>query len=663
MKNGLDSILKKICSSTGGDTAYVLEVAKKSPKVLSLYGKLSTGKKKLGSLNNLIAKKKLSIKELKKSPAFTALSNSDGFKSIFVEKFFEEESKTLYLVGFTKSKFPAAKTLSEKLKPSIKSIVKNISSTSVKGAGSTKASPSKTKRAGINQSDNVFNEIAGSILPVLYSIDSENLQYLYISEAVRGLFGYSPEDIYKNKFLISRSIEKEHINDFNTFLDRLRGGEYSVVEYKMKDRFGKEHWIKHTGTPIFKNGEIKHLAGMIEDITEEKSTETKYNRTEERFRLLIDTADDLIFILNGFGYFSMVNKNGAHALGYSPEEMTGRHFLEFIDKNDEPKIAEAFNQILSSENVTTFEANFLDRYDKEVTFEIHAKPLVTDGEVSGMISLGRNITNRKIDDLKIRELNTKLIEANRIISIERERAKHKIGVLEELNKLKGEFISNISHELRTPLASIVGFAETITSDSDLPKEMVKEFSGIILSEGKRLAKLINDVLDFSKLEEGEEELKLEPFNLIFMIREVLSTFEEQITEKKLTLTKEFSSDELKIIGDKNRLSHALTNLVSNSIKFTNSGGRISVIATDYGKEVEIAVSDTGVGIPDKDLPRLFQKFSKIQRPGAPVMGTGFGLVSVKQIVDLHKGFIRVTSQENKGTTFIIRLPKQQINRG
>ncbi|MEW6654927.1 MAG: ATP-binding protein, partial [Bacteroidota bacterium] len=94
-----------------------------------------------------------------------------------------------------------------------------------------------------------------------------------------------------------------------------------------------------------------------------------------------------------------------------------------------------------------------------------------------------------------------------------------------------------------------------------------------------------------------------------------------------------------------------------AIKFTNSGGRISIFIHDFGKEIEVAISDTGIGIPEKDLPNLFQKFGKVTRPGALLTGAGFGLVSTKQIIDLHKGFVKVRSEEDKGTTFIIRLPK------
>lgn len=503
----------------------------------------------------------------------------------------------------------------------------------------------------------IHNETISSITTVLYSTSPDGTNYNFVSEAVRTVFGYSPDDIYKNKKKLLRSIVPAYFKDFKNFIYTLKQGREAAVEYKLRDRFGKEHWVRHTGSPIFKNGEISRIVGTIQDTTEEKITQLKLTNSEERFRMLIDTADDLIFILNGFGYFSMVNKSGSTVLGYTTEEMIGRHFLEFVDKDDEKKIAEAFTKILESSGITIFEINILDRFDKSVLFEIHARPVLADGIVSGMLGIGRNITRRKSDEMKIKELNAKLIEANRIISIERERARHKITVLEELNKLKSEFISNVSHELRTPLASIVGFAETIYFDLDLSKETLKEFSSIILTEGRRLARLINDLLDFSKLESGEEELQKDNIDITDVIENVILSFDKNIKEKNLILTKEFLNRVIIINADSERLKKVFSNILSNAIKFTNSGGRISIFIHDFGKEIEVAISDTGIGIPEKDLPNLFQKFGKVTRPGALLTGAGFGLVSTKQIIDLHKGFVKVRSEEDKGTTFIIRLPK------
>ncbi|MGE5680539.1 MAG: ATP-binding protein [Bacillota bacterium] len=379
--------------------------------------------------------------------------------------------------------------------------------------------------------------------------------------------------------------------------------------------------------------------------------------SEEKFQLLIETANDLIFNLDYYGYFLTVNNYGALALGYKPGEMTGRHFLEFVDDENKTEIAMAFQQILMSDKVISFEVAFRDKFGKKIVFEIQGRPTKVKDAISGLLGIGRDITQRRIDEEKLRELNSKLIEANRLVSIERDRARQQVSVLEELNRLKNEFISNISHELRTPLASIVGFSETIISDPEMPKEMVLEFSSIIMNEGKRLAKLINDVLDFAKMEAGEVAVFKAEFDVVQLLNEIIQSFGETASEKGITITADIPVVNISLNADRERIGQVYQHLISNAIKFTNPGGRITIIAENFTKEFEVIVSDTGMGIPEKDLPNIFQKFYKASRPGTQIPGIGIGLGLVKQIVDLHKGLITVQSELNKGTTFIVKLPK------
>ena len=647
--NKIETNLKKICSLTGADYGYVFAANPKDLTIYAVCGDLDKDDKKLLSLNKLIVKT-VTNSELKASVPFTKIAKEKNIHSIHHQTFADENKADYKLVLLSKQKLIDMRTNSIEIITLLKSISKEVATLKEsKNNFDESSSRSETERN--------FRETFSSIPSILYSANISGMKYNFVTDAVRTLFGYSPEEVYKNELDIVKSIYPCDLKRFEEFITRVKNGESTVIEYRMKDRFGKEHWVRHWGIPIIKDNETIRFVGEIHDITEEKKIQLNLERSEERFRVLVDTADDLIFMLDGFGYFSIINKNGASALGYTPEEMIGKHFLEFVSKEEGSKIAPTFSKILSSSGVITFEVAFLDRFEKEIIFEINAKSTITDGQISGMLSIGRNVSSRKANDQKIRDLNSKLIEANRIISIERERARHKITVLEELNKLKSEFISNVSHELRTPLASIVGFAETILSDTDLPEKTTREFVDIILTEGRRLAKLINDLLDFSKLDSGEEELHKSSVNLVNTLNEVLSTFEKLIGDKGIILSKDYPAEGLIVNVDKERIVKVFSNLISNAVKFTGIGGRINLIMRDYGKEVEFAISDTGVGISEKELPNLFQKFSKVQKPGQQIGGAGFGLVTVKQIVDLHKGFIKVKSETNKGTTFIIRLPK------
>ena len=147
------------------------------------------------------------------------------------------------------------------------------------------------------------------------------------------------------------------------------------------------------------------------------------------------------------------------------------------------------------------------------------------------------------------------------------------------------------------------------------------------------------------------------FNIVELLESVTESFSKQINEKEITLSTDYPHGGITLKAGKDRLAKAFGNLISNAIKFNNSGGRITIITQLIQNEIEISISDTGIGIATKDLPNLFQKFNKINRPGTQIPGAGFGLVTVKQIIDLHKGLIKITSELNKGTTIIIRLPK------
>lgn len=510
----------------------------------------------------------------------------------------------------------------------------------------------------IQEIETRIQETTANIESVLYSSNSSGSEYYFISESVEKMFGYKPQEVYERKYLLMKRIEPEYFGNFKDFSRLLQNGKQATTEFKMLDNKNREVYVRNSGLPIIEDGRVVRVVGVISDITEEKEIQDRLEKSEEKFRLLIETANDLIFTLNSSGYFIMVNRNGAESLGYSSEEMIGKHFLEFVSERNKASIAVSFQRILNSERVTSFESEFIDKLGNFVILEIQARPTKTQGDITGMLGIGRDITDRRKDENKLKELNSKLIEANRLVSIERDRAKQKVTVLEELSKLKNEFISNISHELRTPLASIVGFAETISTDRDLPLDMIYEFNEIMFTEGKRLAKLINDILDFSHLEQGEEALQKTQFNIIELLRDLSGVYEKQAQDKGLALAAEIPDAEIIIEADKERIYRALGHIISNAIKFTDKGGRISIITQDFLKEVEVIISDTGIGIPKEEIPKLFEKFTKINRPGSQVPGAGFGLTVVKQIIDLHKGMIQVKSKIDEGTTFIVRLPKK-----
>jgi PAS domain S-box-containing protein len=381
---------------------------------------------------------------------------------------------------------------------------------------------------------------------------------------------------------------------------------------------------------------------------------------QKKLETILDLEEDLVVFLNKAGLITKVNANGALALEFKEEDLLNRHIIDLIASKYKIETMKAFNDIIDGKPERAFEASLKSYSGNEILFGINARPLYSDGKMSEIVLIGKDITRlREVTD-EIENLKMKLIEANRIISIERQRANQRKSFLEELNKMKSDFVSNISHELRTPLASIIGFSETIDSDPDMPDAMRSEFNTTILNEGKRLARLINDILDISKLEGGGIEIVYVRFDVILMLNEVIDAHIKSAKAKNITLSRELPEEEILIDADKERILQTIGRLLNNAVKFTNEKGRIKVIVKNLFNEIEIIISDTGIGIPETDLPFIFQKFYRVSRPGTEIPGAGLGLVFVKQITDLHKGFITVQSEVGKGTTFAIKIPKNHI---
>ncbi len=406
---------------------------------------------------------------------------------------------------------------------------------------------------------------------------------------------------------------------------------------------------------------------MLEEIIEETSNLGSNNNFDlekllklgdwkELFLGLFDVARELLFILDEDGLIISINQFGASALDFSSQELIGKHFMDLIDPIHAQLVSASINLALKNDS-SFFEASLINKYENVNRYQISIRTVRKDERVIGLIGVGKDVSlQRKIEN-ELADLKPKLAEAERLIALERTRSSHQKMMLDELNKMKSEFVSNISHELRTPLASIVGFSETIASDPNMPVEMRNEFNLIILNEGKRLAKLINDILDLSRMETGRIVINKSKVNIVKLIKRMVENNRGLIEAKYLILTLEVPNDEIIIEVDEERLLQALDSLIDNSIKFTKEGGRIKVILNNLYREVEIIITDTGIGIPKKDIPFLFQKFYKVNRPDSDIPGAGMGLVFVKQIVDLHRGLINIQSEPNKGTSVLVKLLK------
>lgn len=235
---------------------------------------------------------------------------------------------------------------------------------------------------------------------------------------------------------------------------------------------------------------------------------------------------------------------------------------------------------------------------------------------------------------------------------------HDISDLKRLERIRKDFVANVSHELRTPVTVIKGYAETLRkSGIGASPETVERFLTVIQAHADRLASLIGDLLTLSELETAGYTLALHPVALLDVATTARTLLEQKAVEKEITVTIGSLSG-LQVLADVGRLEQILVNLLDNAVKYTPPGGTVDIVVREAGDDVEIAVRDTGQGIPPQDLPRIFERFYRVDSARSRQEGgTGLGLAIVKHIVQLHGGTVRVDSHPGKGTTFTFTLRK------
>jgi two-component system phosphate regulon sensor histidine kinase PhoR len=231
---------------------------------------------------------------------------------------------------------------------------------------------------------------------------------------------------------------------------------------------------------------------------------------------------------------------------------------------------------------------------------------------------------------------------------------HDVSEIRRLESHRREFVANVSHELRTPLTAIRGFAETLGDDS-LPPEQRKRFVEVIGRNAERLSALIEDLLELSRIEGGKHPIALEPIDVAALAGTLLRDMRPRLEARRLRAS--VSGPGVLVLADRRALEQILQNLLDNAAKYTEPGGRIDVRAASDGARVRIEVADTGIGIPDRDRARVFERFYRVDKARSRDLGgTGLGLAIVKHLVQAMDGEVFLTSAEGEGTTFSVLLP-------
>ena len=403
------------------------------------------------------------------------------------------------------------------------------------------------------------------------------------------------------------------------------------------------------------------------DNTARKQIEDERMKLDQRLRdqhfytrSLIESNIDALMTTDPRGIITDVNKQTEALTGCTRDELIGAPFKNYF--TDPTRAQAGIDRVLSEGKVTNYELTARTRDDVQTVVSYNATTFHDrDRKLQGVFAAARDMTELKQFEHELQQKNAELEAASR---------------------MKSEFLANMSHELRTPLNAIIGFSEVLRDGllGDLTDKQ-RGFIGDIFSSGTHLLSLINDILDLSKVEAGKMMLDLDPVEVPPLFMNSLSIIREKAAARQVRLTMDASGAPASLLLDARKLKQIVYNLLSNAVKFTGDGGTVSLharkvaraavgqltpgkvgrtfplVSEEFAEFLEIEVRDSGIGIPEDGLDRLFKPFSQVDSGLARKFeGTGLGLVMVKLLAELHGGTVAVESTAGEGSAFTVWLP-------
>jgi len=398
----------------------------------------------------------------------------------------------------------------------------------------------------------------------------------------------------------------------------------------------------------------RYFTGILRDITALKQTQADQEQLGQSLRdhqfytrSLFEANIDASMTCDPSGIITDVNKQMELLTGCTRDELIGAPFRNYF--TDQQRAEAGIRQVLNEKTVTNYELIARDRDGRQTAVSFNATTYYDrDRRLQGVFAAARDVSDRKRLDRELREKNIEL-ESARVVA-------------EKTSLTKSEFLANMSHELRTPLNSVIGFSEVLQDQMFGPiNEKQQEYLGNILTSGRHLLSLINDILDLTKVESGKMELDLTSFALRETLEASLTMLREKAIKGGIDLRLDVAPEaEVHIVADQRKLKQILFNLLSNAVKFTPATGTVELSVVREGDFLQIAVADSGIGVRESDIPKLFQAFTQLESVYTKGFeGTGLGLALTRQLVELHGGRVWVKSEFGKGSRFSFTLPLGQ----
>ncbi len=367
------------------------------------------------------------------------------------------------------------------------------------------------------------------------------------------------------------------------------------------------------------NDEIQDLAKALNYMSDQvKLRIDQVTASKSHLETVLLSMVEGVMVIDSQANILLVNK-ALCELFYIKEEVVGKKPIEALRNIEIQELAEKI--LDAKKSLETKEVTILIPEERHLL--IHATPILREKKTEGAVLVFHDITD-----------------------------------LRKLERVRRDFVANVSHELRTPATSIKGYAETLLEGALEDKANAKEFIKIIHSDSQRLAYLVNDLLDLAKIESGKLHLDLKPCSIKSILKRVLVMLDKKIKEKRLKIKIDIPPKTAKVLADKESISQVFLNLIDNAIKYSLEGGTVTISAFEKNNMAYIQIKDQGIGIEQKNIQRIFERFYRVDKGRSRQLGgTGLGLAIVKHIVVAHKGSVAVESKFNYGSTFTFTLLK------
>ena len=511
--------------------------------------------------------------------------------------------------------------------------------------------------------DRMFEDIVATIREPLLVLDSE-LKVVLANRSFINSFKVTTEETL-GKFIYDLGNKQWNIAVLRDLLETILPEQTSFDNYEVEHDFatiGKRTMLLNARQIEQAMGKERVILLAIEDITVRKEVEAGLERARKELAIIKKTADEAsefaksvintvrepLIVLDQDLRVVAVSRSFYEFFKVKPEETVGQLIYDLGNKQwNIPRLRDLLETILPEK--TSF-----DNYEVEHDFATIGKRtmLLNARQIEQAMGKERVILLAIEDITKRKEVENGLMKAH-------EELKELTSELTRAARAKSEFLANMSHELRTPLNSIIGFSEVLFDETFGPlNEKQKKYVNNVLTSGKHLLLLINQILDMAKVEAGKMCLTLSTLSMNNLLNEMSMLVEDMVNKKGLQMLFEISEDLPNIEADELKVREVIYNLLSNAVKYTHEGGRLGMRAKKAGSEVEIVVWDMGVGIAPENMEKIFEGFFRVETPYARVIeGTGLGLPLSKKLVELHGGTFWVESAGlNKGTSVRFTLP-------